>query len=336
MHGELLIVENGEPLGENMKTLASVMLLGIAMSTTTYAGEIKLNLGDLLKAVTNSSQPNATNEKSSEDASPSSNAGSANTSALPQTKPQKAGGLFPIGWSDKEYTPDVLDGSRHLRIGSNGLYLRNPYAGPKTCDAVYLYYAKSDKSQISDNELEYCALLEFHIYRSLTGDKRDMGDGFVKRETIAEFSKAISARIEELKKNDAFYIRTTTINIEPYNFNTKSFSIYANMDGGSAGDSPSTYYWFDGVGFDSNAGIFHVNLSSDGERAKEIEAARAKGRGVGLLHGMNEIHFRVKKTKDDPRASSPSKTRRIEIEVFKFKTYFVRPDGSVAAMGFEK
>lgn len=305
-----------------MNTTA-LLILSTVVSAPACAAGINFNLGDFVKAISDQAQqPTQT-----------SSSGGGQAATQPNKKPSNYIGFLPNGWADKEYAPEILGGSFHLRIGSNGKYLNSPHVGPSSCDMAYLYYSKSGKAQMGDGELEYCALQEFFIYKLTTDDNRNLNDGFVKQDTINEFSKVALKRFDEIKKQDNYYIRAAAVKIDPYNFKTKSFPIHVNMMGGLT-DEPSKRmpYNFIGNGFKSATGNWLlINLSADSVLAKELEAARVKP--GSLIDGMNEVHFKVKKTIDATRGPGDS-GRNVEIEVTKFVTSFVTTDGKIADIGF--
>lgn len=252
-------------------------------------------------------------------------------------KPKNYVGFLPVGWNDLKYSPDVLDGSFHLRLGSNGTYLKQPNVGPPTCDLVYLYYANTPKEKLSGDELEYCALNEYFQYKTITGDDRNMNDGFVRQDTINLFSKVALKRLAQIKEHKEFYIRSAAITVDPYNFNTKAFPIHVNMFG-CVTDPPQgkpistqgrIFYGFAGKGISS--GFLTANLSANPDLARDMEAARAHS--GGFLHGMNEVHFKVLRTHPATQDNG-NDGRAVEVKIAKFITTYIRPDNKMGEVGF--
>lgn len=128
-------------------------------------------------------------------------------------------------WMDKEFNPSEIGDSMHLRIGLSSVVknyglnmdarLGLPRPGPENCDWNYLFHAKTG-STMSDKELQECALLEYHIKARVTGDSRNLSDGFALRDIVKEWTPYITSRIELMKTKTRFYFHPSVFNIYPF------------------------------------------------------------------------------------------------------------------------
>ncbi len=218
----------------------------------------------------------------------------------------------------------------HLRIGSSGNAGGRAQHGRGNCDVVYLFAAKSGKA-LTDKEIEHCATLEFDIKRGVDGDKRNLQDGFARQDILAEMRPLIQKRIEELRGAETFYFRTANLNIDPFDFATKTFQMRANWYGSFVGDPITAMYRFKGQGFfdPANPNWWLFKLRSDESEARLIEGARMRSGGIPVA--LNSVFFKVSGAEEAPQAGRSLRTLAVEVQHFNFS---VRDkDGQVISKG---
>ena len=220
-------------------------------------------------------------------------------------------------WNERAYIPEQLDGAMHLRVGSAGSMNGNAQLGRTNCDLAYLYAAKSGKA-LTEAELDACAVLEFDIKRGIDGDRRNMEDGFARKDILAEMRPGIQKRIEQMRAAQLFYFRSAFVNIDAFDFAKKSFPMRMSWQGGTVGNPATAHYQFEGDGFFANAtpNWFQFRLGSDEASARITEGARM-GNG-SIPAALNRVLFTVDGTRESGRPGAPP-TRFLTVKLKSFK-----------------
>jgi hypothetical protein len=217
------------------------------------------------------------------------------------------GSVLPEWWNETDYNPPEIDGNVHIRVGSAGESGRYGQLGRANCDWVYLWAAKANTA-MGAKEKEECALYEFYIKRGIDGDNRNVADGFVKREIIAEMITVVEARIARFRSAKTFYFRTTSLKVGAYDFNTRSAPVSINWHGYA---TDSARYVITGRGFEGETGTMKISLSASDEIARIVEAARYSTSNSYIHGARNIIYFEVVNAKQLSGGYTP--TRAIEV-----------------------
>ena len=244
------------------------------------------------------------------------------------------GSVMPEWWNEVAYIPDQLDGALHLRAGSAGNMGGQPMLGRPNCDLPLLYAAKSG-IPLTASETEYCALLEFELYRGVTGDPRNVNDLFVRRDVIAEFARVLDKRLELFKRNDLYYLRAAAAQFDPFDLKSGGMVMRFNWTQGyipanpAAGRPQTILYKFDEPHFRrEDDRWWGVQLQDDEAGGRELEAARTTNK---FIPALNLFRFAVTGTRESHGPSGTS--RYVKVEVKRFAVPYVRPDGSTVVTG---
>ncbi|MET3124301.1 hypothetical protein AAKU67_003916 [Oxalobacteraceae bacterium GrIS 2.11] len=211
------------------------------------------------------------------------------------------GSVLPEWWNEKNYAPDVYEGALHLRIGSGGARGQYPVVGRHNCDIAYLFATKST-FKLSDQELDECAMYEFDIKKGIDGDRRDLGDGFVRQEVVNEMKGVITNRIELIKQYDKFYFRSAGFKINKFDFKSMQTPIEVNWDSLTMKNNAS-YQFQNTALFGRDPGWATINLPEYEPQSRSIEASRAR---FGIRDSSNRIVFKVIGTNFNPTGKTPN------------------------------
>lgn len=111
----------------------------------------------------------------------------------------------------------------------------------------------------------------------MSREYRETSDGFKKQEILQALKPRIDASINEAKKN-SYYVVDTDIQLQHYDFSTKSFPV------NGVPDKNGSIYFFDSseyrIGF-NNGDEFKSYKVDDSEKAKQIESLVAKYQASG-------------------------------------------------------
>jgi hypothetical protein len=237
-------------------------------------------------------------------------------------------------WADKTYQPEFIDNYMHIREGiasvdSYGIsYGSAPVLGTSTCDAVFIYAIAANK-QLTNEEMESCALQEYEIFKRTKEDNRNFNDAFVKKEIIDQFTKVALDRMEELKKTKLFYMRAVAIQIDQLNISNYSIKIRANiqLNGSFVSGNTRGYYSFDEPHkVPSDSRWIEGNISGiPADDAREIESARANNR---FRTNDNIVKFEV------IGAREMGDQRLIKIKIKEFSVFYKNSKGDIVSVGF--
>jgi hypothetical protein len=231
------------------------------------------------------------------------------------------GSVMPEWWNEENYVPETIDGAQRLRIGSAGSNGRYAVVGRSTCDLVLLYHAKSGQ-QISQPELEECALLEYHLVSGITGEKINLADVFAKQETVARFSAVLLERMAKLKDIDLFYSRAVGLKLKPYDLAANGIALSANLTGNLTNRFS---YTIGGKGFPQSDSWFSTNLGGfSAADARSIESARA---GYRIDESQNLFAYRVIGTRQT------GQRRVVDIEIVKFRFQYIDENNNIHSVG---
>ncbi len=234
------------------------------------------------------------------------------------------GSILPEWWNEREYIPEILDGARHIRMGNAGFSSpSHGVLGRSNCDINLLYYSRS-KTSMPKEELDECALSEYHIHKGVTGEQVNLGDGFEKQEVIAKFSKILLDRLETFKNTDYFYFRSFGFKLEPYDFNKSAF--YLKVIFNSSSDHKRVIYSFSGPEFEPLNSVYATGFELSPESSRRLEASRASNK---ILTPTNKIVFKVRSVKE-----SPSDGKKIFVDVDKFEFKYLDKSGNEYKLGF--
>jgi hypothetical protein len=244
------------------------------------------------------------------------------------------GSIVPEWWNETRYIPERVGDSLHLRQGSAGNFNGMPNVGRANCDLAMLF-ATVAGAALTPAELEKCALLEYDIYRGVSGDQRNLNDVFVRRDTVAQFSEKVKERMALFRQTKSFYLRASAMDIEPFQVG-KGLRIRANWTGGylTPDGSPPIYYYFeeDGGFLRSNPNWWGTVLNGFNDaQAREIESARSSGKFVTALN-----FFRFEPVSAREVRNGSSVERYLRVKVTEFSVPYVTANGGSTLLGFKK
>jgi hypothetical protein len=217
-----------------------------------------------------------------------------------------------------------------MRSAGNSSSVQFGVLGRSNCDVTYLYAAKSGKA-LSKAEMEECALLEFHIKRGVDGDRRNVNDGFVKKEVIDEMTVFINQRIELFRNADKFYFRAYAIKVEPYDFKNQRTLIKVNW---GVRSTDTAQYSFRSPWFPSEHNSeMAVPLEGSESLSREIEAARFNTGNSTLALATNKIVFSVNNTGEERYGSGFSRKLHIKFHGLNFRFYDAQRRSRLISIG---
>lgn len=241
------------------------------------------------------------------------------------------GSVMPEWWNETTYIPPIKDGALHIRMGSAGYLGERPIGGRPNCDMAFLYVAKSG-TPLTAKAMEECALEEFYIKQGTVGDKRNLNNGFERREIIEEFTKVAQQRIELFRATKKFYLRAVAVRVDTYDFEKRGFEVRANWDATKIlGIGPFDQFQFEHKQFSKRDGWWETRLKGDDSFNKEFESARVK---QDINTAMNHFVFEVTGARE---IRVESEIRRVvEIQIKAFNLLFTRSDGRLVNTGFQE
>lgn len=203
----------------------------------------------------------------------------------------------PTAWQDVAYTPPVVDGAMHLRLGRAGVTgwagvvrdqrLTGTSLGEPNCDINYLFHAKANTLP-DPKEVSVCADLEERIRTAGGGAPRDMANAFVRADVEKEWEAWMKQRIQTMKGYQRFYFRPGNIFLKPYDMSRRAFDLDIRFDG-----PKGTFYRqaaFINRSMDRTGRVFETRISPDDALARDMEWSRAND---FIDTGMASVHFNV-------------------------------------------
>ena len=241
---------------------------------------------------------------------------------------------LPEWWSESTYLPERMEGALHLRMGSSRNFGGSPAIGRPNCDMSMLYSAKSNVP-ISPSEMEYCALLEFDLFKHVNSDRRNMNNSFVRQDTITEFTDVINNRIELFRQNDFYYLRASDVQFSSFDLSQSAMEIRANWTqsyipmSSKAGRAAVITYKFDEPNFrKENNRYWSIRLMDDENGGRDLETARVNNR---FITALNFFTFDVIGVREVNEQSGIS--RYINVQVRHFSIPYMKQGGWTVTTG---